>query len=325
MPEISVIVPVYNVEKYLKRCVDSILNQTFTDFELILVDDGSTDNSPEMCDECAELDKRVKIIHQSNCGQASARNRALDICCGEYVAFVDSDDYVSPKMLEVLYSNSVACDADISICEKILGCSRSHEFSNLLSEVSVHNGKDFLKRCLFENIDKCWILCDKLFKKSCFAAIRLPEGRVYEDNATVYKLLYNAKRVADCDTVLYYYFTNPQSTVHQKNLIKQLDWLLALKEMSEFFKINDENDLYELINKRYLSCMYTYCYKAEEVNDKRFIKSLKLQWQDFSKAHKDDYNINMDNYPYAYKVFYPFYYSLRNYLVRIKNYIGRRI
>ncbi|MDU2552528.1 MAG: glycosyltransferase family 2 protein, partial [Staphylococcus epidermidis] len=115
MSEISIIVPVYNVENYLKKCVESILSQTFTDFELLLVDDGSTDSSGEMCDELKRLDERIKVIHKENGGLSSARNAGIDVAKGKYLTFVDSDDYIDTHMLEVLYKNMVHEDADLSI------------------------------------------------------------------------------------------------------------------------------------------------------------------------------------------------------------------
>ncbi|MFR2551722.1 MAG: glycosyltransferase [Clostridioides difficile] len=116
MPKISIIVPVYNVEKYLEKCVRSILAQTFTDFELILVDDGSLDSSGAMCDQFAEQDQRVKVIHKENGGLSDARNAGIELATGEYLGFVDSDDYIADDMYELLYTNIVKEDADLSIC-----------------------------------------------------------------------------------------------------------------------------------------------------------------------------------------------------------------
>lgn len=116
MPKISIIVPVYNVEKYLEKCVRSILAQTFTDFELILVDDGSPDSSGAMCDQFAKQDERVKVIHKENGGLSDARNAGIEIATGEYLGFIDSDDYIADDMYELLYTNIVKEDADLSIC-----------------------------------------------------------------------------------------------------------------------------------------------------------------------------------------------------------------
>ncbi|WP_227166600.1 glycosyltransferase, partial [Enterococcus faecium] len=119
MCEISIIVPVYKVEKYLRKCVDSILAQTFTDFEVILVDDGSPDNSGKICDEYAEKDNRVRVIHKENGGLSSARNAGIDVARGKYLGFVDSDDYIDEDMYEILYENLKIHDADISSVELI--------------------------------------------------------------------------------------------------------------------------------------------------------------------------------------------------------------
>ena len=116
-PLISVIVPVYNVESYLKVCVDSILAQTYENLEIILVDDGSKDSSGKMCDEYAEKDARIKVVHKKNGGVSSARNKGLDVASGEYIGFVDSDDSTKPNMFEILYKNMVTSDADVSVCK----------------------------------------------------------------------------------------------------------------------------------------------------------------------------------------------------------------
>ncbi|GMO37902.1 MAG: hypothetical protein Ta2B_17610 [Termitinemataceae bacterium] len=116
MPVISVIIPVYNVEHYLRRCLDSVLAQTFTDFECILIDDGSPDKSPAICDEYAKKDSRFVVIHQANAGVSAARNAGLDIAQGEWITFVDSDDWIEPDMLRVLYQNAVKHQSDVSVC-----------------------------------------------------------------------------------------------------------------------------------------------------------------------------------------------------------------
>ncbi len=253
MPEISIIVPVYNVEKYLRRCIDSILNQTFTDFELILVDDGSPDRCPAICDEYAADDNRIRVIHQVNAGQAAARNRALDIAKGEYISFVDSDDFIRNDYLEILYCNIKQFNADISVCchQKV------SDIADLVIEKKVDipkkwTGREFLLHCFDSNNGKQWVLWDKLYCKSCFKNIRLPEGRIYEDNAVVYKLLYEANIVADSDDILYFYFQREDSTMHQDFSFKHLDWLLVLEEMVRYFNKNHENELERIIDKRYL-------------------------------------------------------------------------
>ena len=132
MSLISVIVPIYNVEKYLDRCVDSIINQTYKNLEIILVDDGSPDNCLAICDSWAEKDRRIKVIHKENGGVSSARNSALDIASGDYIGFVDSDDWIEPDMYEILIKNAKKYDADISRCAGLLDyCDRSEEYNEV--------------------------------------------------------------------------------------------------------------------------------------------------------------------------------------------------
>ena len=171
MPTISVIVPVYKVEKNIHRCVDSILGQTYADFELILVDDGSPDNCGAICDEYAAKDSRVVVIHQKNGGLSSARNAGIDIATGAYISFVDSDDYIYPNYLERLYEVLVEFDADISVCKMI-------EFSNDIPQLRESNSVPKA----YHNIEICNMLCDyrkaigiveacgKLYKKKCLPA-----------------------------------------------------------------------------------------------------------------------------------------------------------
>ena len=149
--KISVVVPVYNVEEYLDQCVESLVGQTYKNLEVILVDDGSPDNCPAMCDEWAERDNRIKVIHKENGGVSSARNAALDIASGDYIGFVDSDDWIEPDMYEILIKNAKKYDADISRCAGLFDyCDRSEEY-NEVSSCTVYKGKDELIKSIIWN------------------------------------------------------------------------------------------------------------------------------------------------------------------------------
>ncbi|MGJ0706244.1 glycosyltransferase family 2 protein, partial [Enterococcus avium] len=180
MCEISIIVPVYDVEKYLKKCVDSILNQTFKDFELILVDDGSPDNSGAICDQYAEKDSRVRVIHKENGGLSDARNAGIEVARGKYLGFVDSDDFVNEDMYKQLYTSIIENNADLSICgifdlyegktpikktEKKLLLNRNEAMIMIFhgNEISVH-------------------AYNKLYKKEIFESLRYPVGKYHEDS-----------------------------------------------------------------------------------------------------------------------------------------------
>ncbi len=306
MPQISIIVPVYKVEKYLDRCVESILAQTFTDFELILVDDGSPDNSGQMCDDWAKKDNRISVIHQENQGQAVARNKALDIAKGEYVSFIDSDDYVHPKYLEILLTNAEKNNAWVSVCS-YERTAKSDAYEIPKGGCVSYNGKQYVQKGLLGEINcGVWLLWDKLFKKECWDNIRLPVGRINEDNATVYKILYESETVVSCDDILYYYFENQNSTVLQAFKPKHLDWLLVPQEMIEYFTEHNDQILVDKCNKMYFSSLEDMLKKVREnLNDKALEKELRGKLKKQYKSEKKKYPITVKTHPSLYEVLYP--------------------
>lgn len=320
--KISVIMPVYNSEQYLTKAINSVLVQTLTDFELILVDDGSTDESGKLCDNFSKVDKRVKVLHQKNQGQAVARNNALDIAKGDYIAFVDSDDYIHPEMFEVLLNNILLTDADISICSYIQGDKSDFNFDSvkILDECKTYKGVDFLKKSLIDKYGKGWILCDKIFKRECFTGIRMPVGRINEDNAVVYKMIYNAKKVVDCNNVLYYYFMRQNSTVNETFSLKHLDWLTVLEEMIEFFTYKKEQELLEWANISYINSLAD-CYKKVRNNcpDKAAEYELKRKLKVQYKIMRKYCEISLRTYPGVYEELFPFKSVCYWNLCRIKN------
>ena len=309
MPMISVIVPVYNVEKYIHRCIDSILNQTFSDFELILVDDGSPDDCGAICEEYAAKDSRIRVLHQENRGQAAARNRALDMARGEYIAFVDSDDWVHPRYLEILLGNAREKKADVSVCghRKVTEILPFHEIEEGSAEVL--SGADFVRMGLTGQIpNRVWILCDKLFRRECFEHIRMPEGRINEDNATVYKVLYEARQVAFCDEILYYYFFNETSTVNQAFRRKHLDWLLVPEEMIRYFTEKQDAVLVDRCRKMYLSALEDMFRKVKaNLNDPALEWELKGKLRTLYRQEKKRYPITIRTHPGVVEILYPKY------------------
>lgn len=218
--EISVIVPVYNVENYLSECVDSILNQTFKDFELILVDDGSKDGSGKICDGYAAKDIRVKVLHKPNGGLSDARNTGMEVMKGQYVTFIDSDDIVSYDYLRSMYEAAVRYKADIVQCgfcrdrEKLLDQAADQE-------CAVIEGRKILRDYLRFRVPNV-LACAKLIKADLLENVRFPLGIIDEDNYTTYKLMARANTFVSVDAPLYYYRVNPDSitqiTFHSKRL-----------------------------------------------------------------------------------------------------------
>lgn len=240
MPKISVIVPVYKVEKYLNRCVDSILTQTFTDFECILVDDGSPDNCGKICDEYAKKDKRVKAIHKQNGGLSDARNKGIDWTFensdSQWIAFIDSDDWVHTKYLELLYETAVNNNVKISSCGYIAVKDKKEDEKILDVTIAVDAPENMFKKgykyCEY-NFSIAW---GRLYRKELFKNIRYPFGRLHEDEFTTYKLIYACDKVAVIEAPLYYYFQNEggimASEVSPKRMSDELD---ARKEQLDFF------------------------------------------------------------------------------------------
>ena len=208
--KLSIIIPVYRVEATLNRCLKSIVSQNFRDFELILVDDGSPDNCPQMCDEWALRDQRIRVIHKENGGLSDARNAGLDVAKGEFVTFVDSDDFLAPETYE--QTMPLAGHADIV----------EYPFFWHYGAKDQHVCQ--LDNCIYDDAADYWLrgnayehtyACNKLFRRTLFEDVRFPVGKVFEDAWTLPLLLRKARRVATCDKGLYYYCYNQQGITAQ--------------------------------------------------------------------------------------------------------------
>ena len=207
---ISVIVPVYKVEQYLRKCVDSILNQTYQNLEIILVDDGSPDCCGAICDEYARRDGRVKVIHKSNGGLSDARNAGLDIMTGDYVGFVDSDDWIEPEMYEKLLERMRSFDADLSFGS--VADDMETETGEVTVKTSGYGPEPFAEdRCaaMHRYFHGSWAAWDKLYKAFLFQEVRYPVGEINEDEAIVLQLLSKCERVCYSPEIFYHYMKRP--------------------------------------------------------------------------------------------------------------------
>lgn len=255
MPTISVIVPVYNTEKYLPRCIDSILAQTFTDFELILVDDGSTDNSGAICDEYAAKDSRIYVIHQENQGVSAARNAGIDWVFAnsdsKCIGFVDSDDWVHSRFLELMVRGMTRFGVSIGQCRFMTtdGTKDTPEVNETMKVITpTEHYREYYSGSM----------CCKLFSRECLKHIRFPVGQIYGEDAEVwYKILLAAGSIAMVDEVLYYYFRRQDSAMHSdwtpKYLARMNTWN---KQMLYIIKHGDA----ELID----AVTYWYCRIGQE-------------------------------------------------------------
>lgn len=237
MAEVSIIVPVYQVERYLPQCVESILAQTFPDFELILVDDGSKDGSGQICDEYAGRDSRVKVVHQQNGGLSAARNRGLELAGGAYFMFVDSDDFIEPTMVECLYESLLREGADIAACNFLYFYEgdRARDFSTALPYEVLSGWEIFYQRKNDRSYGFWTVAWNKLYKKRAFSSLRFPVGRYHEDEFWANDLYQRDIKVVTIPQCLYHYRQRSSSITATPNLQRNFDILDALYERMEVY------------------------------------------------------------------------------------------
>ena len=239
---ISVIIPVYNAGPYLARCLDSVLNSTYHNFELILINDGSTDNSGPICDKYAELDDRIFVIHKANGGLSDARNAGLEILSGEYVTFVDSDDYVSPIYIEAFYYAINMCPDTELVIEKDYMRFMDGKTAEFQEEpvkcikMNLYNSKDALEQMLYQQLETGAV--GKLIKRELFTEteIRFPFGMYYEDLATIYRLMLKAEKIVRIDSKQYAYRMRKDSIMHQKFSERNMDCIPISRQLFDKIK-----------------------------------------------------------------------------------------
>lgn len=225
-PLISVIVPVYNVSAYLNECIDGIINQTYRNLEIILVDDGSPDDCPQKCDYYASIDRRITVIHQPNGGLSDARNAALNICQGEYLTFIDSDDAVASDYIETLYNALSQNKVEIAVCDFMDFSSEIPADKTQSQSPSVYRADDAIKVMLKGQpfTTSAWA---KLYNRRLFRELRFPKGMIYEDLATVWKAFVQVDEVVYAPAVKYYYRQNPTSITQMHFSYKNMDIVKA--------------------------------------------------------------------------------------------------
>ncbi len=237
-PKISVILPIYNMEQYLPKCIDSILKQTFIDFELLLIDDGSQDNSGKICDEYAKKDSRIIVIHKENGGSSSARNAGLDIAKGDYFGFVDGDDWIEKNMYELLYKGIIDFKADLALCRLLhiaksnLGYYLNDKFTD---QEKIIDGDRLLRYLILNKIDAS--CCTKLFKSSIFDTIRFQAGKLNEDFKLLFEVFSNKRKGIYINEVAYNYICRNDSNTTSFSSSYRFDLCENAKDMLDFIKI----------------------------------------------------------------------------------------
>lgn len=237
IPLISVIVPVYNCEPYFDHCVESIVNQTYTNLEIILVDDGSSDNCPQMCDAWAQRDNRIKVIHRVHGGSSDARNDGISVASGELFGFVDGDDYISPEMYEFLFDKLTEIDSDISVCgiEMVWNDGRSRVLTR--SGNAVLDNREAMEAIVKES----WLkqpVVNRLYKRSVVDGMLFETGKIHEDLSWSYLPISVAEKICVFDTPLYFYVQHSDSIMGAKVSEKRIDALEGKLKRLEFLKKN---------------------------------------------------------------------------------------
>ncbi len=263
-PLISIIVPVYNVEQYIQRCLNSIINQTYKNLEIILVDDGSPDQCPQICDDYAAKDSRIMVIHKKNGGLSDARNAGLDICKGKFISFVDSDDWIDTNYIKTLFDLLTETKTDIAIGNffKTDGLKKNPTFP---IQHRTLKPTEAIICCTRGNTPAFAISCSKLYKKELFDNLRFPVGKYHEDEFTTYLLFYKSTSVAYTSQVLYYYYSRETSITASQH---PYDALEAFEQRYLFFKEKGKNELLPHLLPP-LCWLYLYCSFLERNNGSR--------------------------------------------------------
>lgn len=323
---ISVIVPVYNVEKYLNRCVESIVNQTYENLEIILVDDGSTDNCPEICEEWAEKDNRIKVVHKQNGGLSSARNAGMDIMHGEYVLFIDSDDYIDLKMAEEMYKKISKDDYDVCLCNSNSVDNDYNIIYTSQNKSVIFEGKDIIYNFLSAAVFDSFSVCDKMYKVSVLKNnnLRFDEtikwGEDYPFNYHCFKVI---NKLISVENAYYYYLISREGSITYNVTYGSVNRWKNIKMVLEAEKDNSVN--YEIVLKKYASELL--CILRELLRDgnrelikenyKTIIDEIKKYYAEFIKLNnlnrKVKFSIMLINVsPNAFKFLYKFLFCKKN-------------
>ena len=304
MPLISVIVPIYNVEKYLDRCVDSIINQTYKSLEIILVDDGSPDNCPQMCDDYAKKDSKIKVVHKENGGLSDARNVGMKVATGEYVSFIDSDDYISLDFYETLLQTMIDNDSDIVECS-VVKFYENEKFDEYSDDLKVTNYEtvDALDGLISENPFKQHVW-NKLYKSSVALDIPYAVGKLNEDEFWTYQIFGKAKKVTRINKTMYYYFQRGSSIMGNGYNIRRLDALEGKMNRQAYIEKNFPTLATKAKVDLYGSCMFAYqsVLKFMSGNDKKKAGKIIKEYKNRCKLTTDEINSVTDSSKKYYKL-----------------------
>lgn len=284
--KVSVIVPIYNVQKYLDKCIQSIINQTYTNIEIILVDDGSSDGCGHMCDQYADEDDRIKVIHKKNSGVSDARNHGIICATGRYITFIDSDDFIHQRYIEILTDLAVQNQADIVVgdFEPFQGEECCHD--KIIHEKDILQAQILTSKCLYDNnfiqqkrtiFTVAW---GKIYEKKLWQGIEFPVGKLHEDTFTIYKLMEKASKVVYLQESIYYWRRRMDSITHGRWTFSHLDQIEAFGEQLEYYHSMGKQRYVEIVLESYFESFF-WCYNRMLENHmdisrlKKYLKCMK--------------------------------------------------
>ena len=308
VPQITVIVPVYNVEDYLRRCVESVLSQTYRDYELVLVEDGSPDNCGLICDEYAAKNHNIYVIHQENRGLSAARNAGIDWAIqnsdSQWITFIDSDDWVNCCYLEALYEAVINLNCNISMCLPSVK-TKYEEMPEICFSFEEWSPEDaFSLKHTTPGYSYAW---GRLYSKESFTSIRYPEGKICEDIYTTYKLIFNQEKIAVVKNNLYYYFDNPNGIVRSRWNPDRMDSIYAREELISFLNKNGYTWLHSQ-NVSLLGMILSSQFnsiKNETDSYRVYLKQIQKKLRVLLKAYPELFSIKKT--PWVYEAAYPLF------------------
>lgn len=283
--KISIIVPIYNVEQYLDKCVESLVNQTYKNLEIILVDDGAKDKSAKIADLWSIKDDRIKVIHKKNGGLSDARNSGIRIATGDYIGFIDSDDWINHKMYEILVNNLEKYNADISVCsiEKVYGEDIIKVNKILNKKIDIFTPKEALENLIDEGTLRQTVW-NKLYKREIIKDIYFKVGKIHEDEFWTYQIFGRCKRIVYTDEQLYYYLQRLGSIMSKPFSMKRLDGLEARNNRLEYIKENFPELTIKAKRSLFFSCLYQYqsMLKSNHIKNQKNYSQIIQRYIDYS-------------------------------------------
>lgn len=323
---ISIIIPIYNTEKYLRECLDSVTNQSYENLDIILINDGSTDRSKDICEEYVNKDKRIRLINQENMGAAMAKNTGLDLIKGNLFTIIDSDDILHPHNLEILYKNMINMDADIVEGNFTTTLDKFNNELNIKNSIDKKNIKVFNTEKALEELiisrkfhQTPW---NKLYKTELLKDIRFPDGKYIDDEYWTYKLFLNAKRISTLDLITYYYRQHDSSTMGKSYSVRRLDSIDALYERYLIIKEKFPNLEYLALKSFLLCCIYNFqklCMSRDLDKNKFYREEIMIKFNCLIKES------DLSKFSTKEKVLIKSFYKTPYMTSKIRNTLGRGI